>query len=407
MNDIMSYIIGEVDKISNDRTKDRLKEYFISQNYNLNEIYDYDSEDHLEIDLFEIIHKAIETVLNYKYKDKIDSKYIEDITEFIKFHKLAIIFQKSSGSSNLIDIAKKMFDTSKIKDLDEKSMITIDDWIKEDKDFKKFYNKLCRDLSNLDRSKYFLSQAGIKIPQKYNQYGRNIPMSNIQELSSLNKIWEAKTIREKDIRKIYKKINFDNIESMRNIDYIDLNDYFNNEIINSNEEYKNILFYKLEIKYAQELRKCTFKNINKIKDEADKFKFIVLSQKYIRSIPILTIREDLNNKLLNTFIEQDDYTLDEFFIDIENINKFIRDILSKLKEMIGKEPINKLINEHNIKEFKKIYNLHNGKKSFENNYKIGKDYEARDVEVYNKAIKFINDNYNENIIENIKNRKLK
>ena len=407
MDDIMKYIMGEVDKISNDRIKDRLKEYFISQNYNLNEMHDYDSEDNLEIDLFQIIDKAIDIVFNYKYKDKIDSKYIGDITEFIKFYQIAIIIQKNGGSINLIEMAIEMFDTSKIKDLDEESMKAIDDWIKEDEDFKKFYNKLCRDFSNLERSKYFLSQAGIKISQKYNQYGRNIPKSNRQELLSLNKLWEGKTIIEKDIRKIYKKINFDNIESMRNIDYINFNDYFNNDIINSNEEYKNILFYKLERKYAQELRKCTFKNLNKIKDKRDKCKFVLLSEIYIASIPVLTIREDLSNKLLNIFIEQDDYTLDEFCTDIENINKFIRDILIKLKEMIGEEPIDKLISENNIKDFKKIYNLNNGKKSFENNYRIGKDYKAKDIECYNKIIKFINDKWNKNIIENIKNRKLK
>ena len=57
---------------------------------------------------------------------------------------------------------------------------------------------------------------------------------------------------------------------------------------------------------------------------------------------------------------------------------------------------------NDIKEFKKIYNQNEKIREFQNNYKIKKDYSAKDVELYSKTIHLINQYQLAKIVDNVK-----
>ncbi|HCQ6371092.1 TPA: hypothetical protein OL520_002179 [Clostridioides difficile] len=260
----------------------------------------------------------------------------------------------------------------------------LEDWILEDEEFKNFYRKLCRNLEGLNTNNTIRKLAKIKISKLENYKGAKLDIANINELKDLKKMWNKDTIEAEYAGKVYKKIKNNHIDKIINRKFEDLYEYFNNEILNMDEKYKNIYFYELEKKLAYYLRNCTLKNINKIDNKKDKIKYIIYTVIYIHTMPVLTIRDDLSDKLLKVFKRSENYCIKQFESEVASIYQLIHKTLEYLNN-------NNYKNEFSceeLDEFKKIYNINsNGSKEFENKYKIKKDFKKCDVEFYNKINK--------------------
>lgn len=393
---------------------------YLNENKDLIDNYGYlysedylDEDEYIEETLYENIEKRIKYLKTMNYKDYIkygyiDEKYFDDIEEFLKFYIVASLMKKNLGKSNLKDMAKDIFDTDRFDEsITEEDLETMDEWIDEDPNFKKFYNKICRDLSNSTQDKEILKLANVKKSNKENYRGRIISKKSELELKSMVNMWEHEDKLSSEANKAHKKIKSDTLEKMTDKNYKMIHDYLNNEIINSNKEYKNIYFYSLEFKLANELRKCTLKNLNKIKGKYKKLQFINDSILYIYSIPVLTIREDLSNKLLSSLVGNDVECIERFREIVSIIRKIIAVEGARLLNLIEEYPSYKNFTNNDLSEFEKIYNIDNGNKSFENKYKIKIDYSKDDVIVYNKIIKIINTETKNNIVKKIKDNKEK
>lgn len=393
----LDYLNGNKDLIDN-------YGYLYSEDY-LNE------DEYIEETLYENIEKRIKYLKTMDYKDYIkygyiDEKYFDEIEEFLKFYIVALLMKKNLGKSNLKDMSKDIFDTDRFDEsITEEDLETMDEWIDEDSNFKKFYNKICRDLSNSTQDKEILKLANVKKSNKENYRGRIISKKSELELKSMVNMWEHEDKLSSEANKAHKKIKSDTLEKMTDKNYKMIHDHLNNEIINSDKEYKNIYFYSLEFKLANELRKCTLKNLNKIKGKYKKLQFISDSILYIYSIPVLTIREDLSNKLLSSLVGNDVECIERFREEVSIIRKIIAVEGARLLNLIEEYPSYKNFTNNDLSEFEKIYNIDNGNKSFENKYKIKIDYSKDDVIVYNKIIKIINTETKNNIVKKIKDNK--
>lgn len=349
------------------------------------------------------IYKEIESFVknSIQYKGYIDEWYFNEICKFIKFYVVAKPRKTENGKMNIIESAKAMFDISKI---DGYTYGILEDWILEDEEFKNSYRKLCRNLEGLNTDNTIRKLAKIEISKLENYKGAKLDIANINELKSFNKMWNKDTIEAEYAGKVYKKIKNNHIDKMINRNFEDLYEYFNQEILNMNEEYKNIYFYELEKKLAYYLRNCTLKNINKIDNKKDKIKYIIYTVIYIHTMPVLTIRDDLSDKLLKVFKSSENYCMKQFESEVASIYQLIHKTLEYLNN-------NNYKNEFSceeLDEFEKIYNINdNGSKEFENKYKIKKDFNKCDVEFYNKIIKLINDNYLKKSVEKIKSKSKK
>ncbi|HGS9391668.1 TPA: hypothetical protein ACMU7G_002073, partial [Clostridioides difficile] len=174
---------------------------------------------------------------------------------------------------------------------------------------------------------------------------------------------------------------------------------------NSNEEYKNIYFYSLELKLANELRKCTLKNLNKIKDIENQVKFISYTIAYIHIVPVLTIREKLSDKLFNILSTNEGKDIEKFTKEVSLIMRIINIECLELLNIVSKNNYYKNFSEKELEEFKSIYNINNGRKSFENKYKIKVDYNIDDVRKYGEVIKAINIESKKKIVDRIKKKR--
>ncbi|WP_195336301.1 hypothetical protein [Paraclostridium bifermentans] len=391
---------------------------YLNENKDLIDNYGYlysedylDEGEYIEETLYENIEKRIKYLKTMDYKDYIkygyiDEKYFDEIEEFLKFYIVALLMKKNLGKFNLKDMCKDIFDTDRFDEsITEEDLETMDEWIDEDSNFKKFYNKICRDLSNSTQDKEILKLANVKKSNKENYRGRIISKKSELELKSMVNMWEHEDKLSSEANKAHKKIKSDTLEKMTDKNYKMIHDHLNNEIINSDKEYKNIYFYSLEFKLANELRKCTLENLNKIKGKYKKLQFISDSILYIYSIPVLTIREDLSNKLLSSLVGNDVECIERFREEVSIIRKIIAVEGARLLNLIEEYPSYKNFTNNDLSEFEKIYNIDNGNKSFENKYKIKIDYSKDDVIVYNKIIKIINTETKNNIVKKIKDNK--
>ena len=362
----------------------------------------------VEESLFENIEKRINFLKTVEYNDYIKSGYIDEwyfyeIEKFLKFYIVFVIKNKELGKSNLKNIAIDIFDLSRIEDdISQEDLENKNEWIKDDDEFNRFYNKVCTDLSNSTPDKVILKLSGKKISKLNNYKGKKLNIKSKQELKSLVKMWERNDKLTEEANKTHKKIKSNDIEKMRDKDYRALNDYLNNEIINSNEEYKNIYFYSLEFKLANELRKCTLKNLNKIKNINKQVEYITYTVTDIYSNPILTIREDLSDKLLESLLSNDKRDIKKFRSRITIISQLIKSEIYRLSMLISKDKSYMNISNKDLLEFKSIYNINDGKKEFENKYKIKVDYNIHDVRTYGEVIKIINIKTKEIVIDKIK-----
>ncbi len=395
-------------------------EEYLNENKDLSDNYGYlyledqlYENEYIEETLYENIEKRIKYLKMIYYKGYIQSGYIDEsyfdkIEEFLKFYIVALLIKQNLGESNLKNMAIDIFDRERFgESVLNEDLENIREWISEDEYFKKFYNKICRDLSNATQDKEILKLAGIKKSNKENYKGRLISNKSKLELKSLVKMWEHECKLSNEANKAHKKIKSWNIEKMTDKNYKMLYEHLNNEIINSDEEYKNIYFYSLEFKLANELRKCTLKNLNKIKDKKKKIIFIIKTIYYIQLVPVLNIREDLSNKLLSSLVSNNKERIERFREEILIIRKIIVLEVARLLRLIEEYPSYSKFSDDDLFEFKKIYNIKNGIKSFENKYKIKVDYSKYDIIVFNNIIKIINTETKNNIVKKIKENKRK
>lgn len=370
------------------------------------------SESTVDETLFENIEKRIKFLKTVEYRDYIKSGYIDEwyfyeIEQFLKFYIVFVIKIEELGKSNLKNIAIDIFDLSRIEEsISEEDLENVNEWIKDDDEFNRFYNKVCTDLSNSTPDKALLKLSGKKISKLNNYKGKKINIKSRQELKSLVKMWERNDKLAEEANKAHKKIKSNDIEKMKDKDYKILNDYLNSEIINSDEEYKNIYFYSLEFKLANELRKCVLKNLNKIKNVNKQAEYITSTVAYINPIPVLTIREDLSDKLLDSLLSNDKRDIKKFKSRITIVSQLIKSEIYRLSTLISKHKSYMEISEKDLIEFESIYNINNGRKKFENKYKIKVDYNIDDVRIYGEVIKLINIKTKDMVIDKIKEEKI-
>lgn len=343
------------------------------------------------------IYCLIEEIIKRKvnlYKDQIEDKYFKEITRFLKFYVIAYCIVHSGKEYTLKDIAEDLFEDMN-SDLDEDEDECYDDNyevnIEDIPGFKSFYNKLCRDYAKSDIFETMKKDAGIQISKRENYKGKKILNHSLREIKELNTMWRREKNEVLEAEKAHKKIRNNIMYKMTNKNFKELHDYFNNNIISDDEEYKNIYFYKLERRLGHEFKKCIFKNANKLKSNDRKFLYSVLAIKFVAPITILTIREDLTNKLLKIVMEnkENEHEMSCFLEEIYMIHELIHDSVEYIAKYINvglkRKPE---FNERDIEEFKKIYNVNNGIKDFGNDYKINKDYTKDDVQAYAVAIQF-------------------
>ncbi|HBG3212541.1 TPA: hypothetical protein KPZ66_001773, partial [Clostridioides difficile] len=77
----------------------------------------------------------------------------------------------------------------------------------------------------------------------------------------------------------------------------------------------------------------------------------------------------------------------------------------ELLNIVSKNNYYKNFSEKELEEFKSIYNINNGRKSFENKYKIKVDYNIDDVRKYGEVIKAINIESKKKIVDRIKKKR--
>ncbi|MDL0262802.1 hypothetical protein QQO45_13650, partial [Clostridioides difficile] len=360
-------------------------------------LFEYEEdEDTIAKTLYSLIDIRIKFLKHVEYRKYInlgviDEEYFDEIKSFLKFYIVAKTKKNELGNSNLKQMAIDIFDKERFEDdISDDDMENISEWIGEDQNFKMFYDKVCRDLSNSTQDKEILKLAGIRNNKVKHYKGRKISRKCKLELKSLTKMWEYETKLTHDANKAHKKIKSNMLEKMTDKNYKNIYEYLNNEIINSNEEYKNIYFYSLELKLANELRKCTLKNLNKIKDIENQVKFISYTIAYIHIVPVLTIREKLSDKLFNILSTNEGKDIEKFTKEVSLIMRIINIECLELLNIVSKNNYYKNFSEKELEEFKSIYNINNGRKSFENKYKIKVDYNIDDVRKYGEVIKAIN-----------------
>ena len=361
------------------------------------------------------IYCLIEELIKSKenlYRGKIEDKYFIEIAKFLKFYVMAYCIVYSGEEYTLKDIAKDLFEDIKSDTDEEENELYDDNYevnIEDIQGFKSFYNKLCRDYAKSDIFETMKKDAGVQISKRENYKGKKILNHSLREIKELNSMWRRETNEVLEAEKAHKKIRNNIMYKMTNKNFNELHTYFNNNIISDDEEYKNIYFYKLERRLGHELKKSIFKNANKLKSNDRKFLYSVLSIKFVAPITILTIREDLTNKLLKIVMEnkENEYEMSCFLEEIHMIHELIHDSIEYIAKYINvglkRKP---KFNERDIEEFKKIYNINNGIKDFGNDYKINKDYTRDDVQAYSVAIQ-LKRNYESSIVNQYVNQKNK
>lgn len=373
-----------------DNIKDAMSEFVVKNtdnkdvvNFLLNQIdetYKENSDELEKHDIYKFIENSMKgikdtiknkelmiTVNGVSHVVYIDEIYFEEITKFLKFYVKAYFEVYLGDVYNLKEVAIELFE--------------FPEEIKEE--FDKFYDKMCRDHFKSDMLQKMEKKAGVKISKLNNYKGKKIFKHSLREMKDLNKMWRRESDDVLEAEKAHRKIRNNTIDKMTNKNFQKLSEYFENEIDNSDEKFKNIYYYKLEKKLGYELKKCIFKNINNLKNRQDKIEYCLTAIKYILPISVLTIRENLTIKLLDVYNIKCDYKLEDFELEMCMLNIVIRHQIKRISKYINfvlrEVPI---FTDDEVEEFKNIYNKHNGKKEFSNNYKINKDYNKDDVEFY-------------------------
>lgn len=430
--DIVKYVEGMINH-------ERVVE-FLKANINLEEDYQFKCRN---------VYEYIEGMMKYnevQYRGYIDRVYFKEIEKFLKFYIIAYLMVYKAEKVNLKQTTARIYEFTD----EEMGGLDYDDIYDNPKmldgcdDFIKFYDKMTTDFSNATIEKEVFKQAGIRISKRKNYEGKKIRVHSIKEMKVLNSMWRAKLdgIDEaKEAEKAYKKIRGNKVNIMTDKNYNEIHSLLSKDIDTMDEEFKNIYYYKLERKQQYELRKVIFKNINKLDTEENKVKYIVYSVVHLTTVPVLTIRESLSNKLYNAIDKTSRYSIKQFESEVRIINELVNKSIKQALKVIGEdlatleaienqvsyyekaqEVDKKLVNgikekmkllgsditsygfftPNDIKEFKKIYNQNEKIREFQNNYKIKKDYSAKDVELYSKTIHLINQYQLAKIVDNVK-----
>lgn len=413
---------------------------FLKANINLEEDYQFKCRN---------VYEYIEGMMRYnevQYMGYIDRAYFKEIEKFLKFYIIAYLIVYKVEKVNLKQTAARIYEftSTEMEDLDYEDIYVNPKILDGCDDFIKFYDKMTTDFSNATIEKEVFKQAGIKISKRKNYKGKKISLHSIKEMKVLNSMWRAKldgVDEAKESEKAYKKIRGNKVNIMTDKNYNEIYSYLNKDIETMDEEFKNIYYYKLERKQQYELRKAILKNINKLETEEEKVKYIVYSVAYLTPTPVLTIRESLSDKLYNAIDKTSEYSIKQFESDVIIINDLVEESIKKVLNIIGEdlatleaienevsyyeqatEVDKKIVNgikekmkllgsditsygfftSKDIKEFKKIYNQNEKRREFQNNYKIKKDYSAKDVELYSKTIHLINQYQLAKIVDNVK-----
>ncbi|HCP7061182.1 TPA: hypothetical protein OE951_002307, partial [Clostridioides difficile] len=134
-------------------------------------------------------------------------------------------------------------------------------------------------------------------------------------------------------------------------------------------------------------------------------KFISYTIAYIHIVPVLTIREKLSDKLFNILSTNEGKDIEKFTKEVSLIMRIINIECLELLNIVSKNNYYKNFSEKELEEFKSIYNINNGRKSFENKYKIKVDYNIDDVRKYGEVIKAINIESKKKIVDRIKKKR--
>ncbi|HBH0857860.1 TPA: hypothetical protein KR680_000119, partial [Clostridioides difficile] len=122
-------------------------------------------------------------------------------------------------------------------------------------------------------------------------------------------------------------------------------------------------------------------------------------------VPVLTIREKLSDKLFNILSTNEGKDIEKFTKEVSLIMRIINIECLELLNIVSKNNYYKNFSEKELEEFKSIYNINNGRKSFENKYKIKVDYNIDDVRKYGEVIKAINIESKKKIVDRIKKKR--
>ena len=132
-------------------------------------LFEYEEdEDTIAKTLYSLIDIRIKFLKHVEYRKYInlgviDEEYFDEIKSFLKFYIVAKTKKNELGNSNLKQMAIDIFDKERFEDdISDDDMENISEWIGEDQNFKMFYDKVCRDLSNSTQDKEILKLAGIR-----------------------------------------------------------------------------------------------------------------------------------------------------------------------------------------------------------------------------------------------------
>lgn len=387
---------------------------------------------------------------NYKEKlpyYRVSEEELKDIVEYTKFIIMSEFIMNIEGYTNIFrmlvdkDIyednfnikGNTLFELFKWKNIKDKEKANRkyknEDYILEENRYK----YLCR---NIKKRFEFLDSKDNK-----NFSGKQIFINSIQELDAIEYIWEknkSKNMSEEKIkrinsaRKAYKHLGSLHIEKITDKDLNNLHEFFVDMIESSGYQFKNIYYYKLEKKMGYYLIKNTLKNINKIDDYDIKKRYSLLTMVYIWQIPMLKIREKLSNELFYKINNGDEKGIEDLSKKIREINIIFNDIYKRTVKVIQKsinaisllykynnvntndlmfrislnegerealeytEDLDEIkikdCTEDELEEFKNIFNFKNNESEFSNKFKIKKDYNKEDLNIFFEVINEINDN---------------
>lgn len=370
--------------------KNKLRNYAKGKGMNSEALeYLFDEKDYEEN---KNLYNYIENMMKQNevdYNRYLPNNYFKEITKFLKFYIILHIMVNSSEISNLKEIAKKIFDYDQIKDYKKTIRnLETDDWIEEDPKFEKFYKDLCKHYSKLPNDAEVKRPPQTKISKRDNFKGTNIYNISIEDLKEMDFMMQRQPgMVEAD--KAHKKIRNNNVDKMTDKNLRELHDFLNEEIKLSDEKYKNISYYKLEKKLGYEFQKCVFKYIHNL-DDTQKKEYVLNAIKHVYRIPVLTIKEELLIKLLKTFDLKSNYNIKDWGSEISIIWEVIYSSLEKIFNSLMSGNFN-YISKMDMKKFIHIYNIDKDEnKEFSNKYRIKKDYDKYDVEIYFNTIYEIN-----------------
>ena len=200
--------------------------------------------------------------------------------------------------------------------------------------------------------------------------GIKIYESQFEEFKILDDVKEYKILERYNLT--YKRLNSEN-EYLHKITFSELREFvklLKTEIDESEEEYKNTRYYKLEKRLGFELIKSQLKCISICREmglDADR---TVNDMIPLFLLPMISDRQ----KYAELYPTLDSKERDEWRMEIEGIIRFVHYVAIHCSEVLVNKELEHILTEGELESFKAIYT----KGTFENEFKMRKDFSAKD-----------------------------